>query len=812
MRMARLVQDVRFAFRVLWKAPAFTIVAVVTMGLSIGATTTMFSVIEATFLRPLPFAEPGDLMMLYLTRSEDGKPPSRLRWAYPRFLMLKREATRFEETAAFGSASFNLTGLDQPLRIRGEIAAAGYFRILRVQASRGRTFLPEEDFRPGERPVALIGNGMWKRAFGGREDVIGKTITINQVPFTIVGVMPEGFGGLTGGAEVWVPNMMAPVIAYPEHLTSMQNFHNVVGRLRKGVSPAEARTEMDMIGQRIHAAFPPGDAAAWSATAAPLDQARIDPTQRRSQLILLGAVGFVLLIACVNTASLLLGRAASREREMSIRRALGASRRRTVQQLLTESVVIALMAGAAGMALTVWTTGAIAGLIPPRIPSAMNDYAQLSDFAAIHIDGAVLAFATGVALITGILFGLAPALHAASHRTPIRRTRAFGIFVVTEFALALTLLVGAGLMLKSFSNLQSVHTGFDGTNVLTFYVQPPQQKYDGRAGPQLLERILERVAAVPGVESATLSNSTPLMGGARTTLLLPGVEGRPPVIGRHYVAPGHFKTLRIPLIRGRVFTAADRIGAPGVGIVSESAARRFWPNEDPVGRRIRLGNQMPFDSSPNDTIEIAGVVGDVRYGPLEEEAGADIYTPFMQFSWWFSYYMVRATVPASTMIPEMRRAVAAVDPNLPIDNVLTMDDRFGVVSQRPRFNTLLLSIFAALALILAGIGIYGVTSHSVSVRTKEIGIRMALGAEPESVSKLVIGEGLKLIAIGIVIGAAGAFGVTRVLQSQLYEVRATNPVTFIMTAGLLTMVGIAGCYFPARRATRVDPLTTLRAE
>jgi putative ABC transport system permease protein len=812
MLMETLLRDIRFAIRVLKKAPTFTLVAVITIGLAIGATTSMFSVIDATLIRPLPFSQPDQLVMLYLTRSENSGPPARFRWAYPRFLALKQNATSFDELATFGSSNLNITGVEQPLRVRGEIVSASYFRILRLQAVLGRTFLPDEDERPGEKLVAVIGYGIWQRLFGGRDDVVGKTVAVNQLPFTIVGVLPENFTGVTGNAEVWIPNMMAPVIAYPEHLTSLQNFHNVVARLKPGVSVAQAQAELEVIGKQIAAAFPPGDRAIWSATAMPLDQVRIDPARRRAQLILLGAVGLVLLIACVNAASLLLSRAASREREMSIRQALGSSRWRIVRQLLTESVLLALLGGIAGIVLTFLATDTIARLMPERLPSPGNDYAQLSEFATIRVDGVVLAFAAGLAVVTGVLFGLAPAFVTSAKRQPLRRTRSLGIFIVTEFALALTLLVGAGLMIESFSRLQSVAAGFDATNVLTFYIQPPQQKYDGKAGPQLLERILDRVSVVPGVESATVSLCTPLMANCARTTLIRDASTNPPVVGRHYVAPDHFKTLRIPLIRGRVFTSADRIGTAGVAIVSEAAARRFWPNEDPIGKRIRLGSNMPFDARPDDSLEIVGVVGDVKYGPLDTETGVHVYTPYLQFSWWFSYFMVKTSVPPTAVVADMRRAVAAVDPNLPIDNVLTMEERFGVVNQRPRFSMALLSTFAALALLLAAIGVYGVTAHSVSARTKEIGIRMALGAQPERVTGWVLREGLKLVTFGVLLGIAGAFAVTRVLQSQLFEVSPTDPLTFGLTALILISVGGAACYFPARRASRVDPLKTLRPE
>lgn len=812
--MEQLIQDLRFAARVLWKGRGFTLMAVLTMALAIGATTSTFSFIEATLLRTLPFPDSKQLVMLFQTRSENGAAPTKFRWAYPRFLVAKQNATVFEDLATFGNSSYNITGIGDPLRINGESASASYFPILRTPAMLGRVYLPEEDARPGEKPLTVLGYGLWQRLFGGREDVIGKTIGVNGVTFTIIGVMPPDFKGISGQAEIWIPNMMAPIIQYPEHLTSLQNFHNIVGRLRPGVSEAQAVAEMNVVGRRVAEPFPqPNDRAVWAATVESLERIHVDPGRRRSQLILFGAVSFVLLIACVNTASLLLSKAASRTREMSIRRALGSSRGRLVRQLLTESILLALLGGTLGMALAYWATGTMADWIPPRIPSPGTAYGPISEFVDIRINETILAFAAFISIACGMLFGLAPALYATGPIGPNQRRRRYGVFVVTEFALALTLLIGAGLMIESFARLTRVDAGFDASNVLTFYIQPPQQKYDGRKGPALLHSVLEHVSAVAGVESATVSLSTPLMAGARSAvLLIEKPELKPVTVGRHYVGPDHFKTLRIPLLRGRIFAESDTIGAPGVAIINQTAARKYWPNEDPIGKRFRFISNPPFDAGPNDSVQIIGVVGDVKYGPLEEDAGADFYTPYMQFSWWFSYVMVRTRVPPSTLVPEMRRAVAAADPNLPIDNIKTMEGRFGILNQRPRFSMVLLSIFAGLALVLAAVGIYGVTAQSVNMRTKEIGIRMALGAAPQAVSRLVITEGLRRIAIGIVFGVTAAFALTRVLQSQLYEVRATDPLVFGVTAALLIVVGLAACYFPARRAARVDPNQTLRME
>jgi putative ABC transport system permease protein len=813
--MERLVQDLKFAVRVLWKSRRFTLIAVATMGLAIGATTAMFSIVESTLLRQLPFEEPQRLMMVYLTRSENGGAPSRLRWAYLRYRLLQDSAKSFESLATFGRSNLNITGVDQPLRVNGETVSANYFQVLRQRVLIGRTFLAEEDERPGEKAVAVIGFGMWKRLFGGVPDVIGKTIGINQLPFTIIGVMPEDFSGLTGGAEVWVPNMMAPVIAYPQHLTSMQNFINVVGRLKEDATVADAQSELALIGKRIVEAYPAdaADRGVWGATALPLDRMRIDPARRRSQIILIGAVGFLLLIACVNTASLLLSRAASREREMAMRRALGSTRLRLVRQLLTESVLLAASGGALGLLLAWWSMDTLSALIPPLLPSPANDYAQLSDFAAIRINGTVFVFATVISVLTGILFGLAPAIYASGSPGPVQRTRKFRPFVVTEFALALILLIGAALLIESFFKLQRVDVGFDPEHVLTFYIQPPQQEYDGKKGPALLEQILQRVTAVPGVESATVSLCTPLMSTCARTSVLPVGQQTPPFsAGRHYVGPDHFKTLGITLLEGRGFTHADRIGAPSVAIVNQTAARKLWPNESAIGKRVRLGSNPPFDTDENDSLEVVGMVRDVKYGTLEDEAVMDVYTPYMQFSWWFSYVMVRTSRPSESIVPEMRRAVAAVDPNLPIDSVLTMEERIGIVQQRPRFSLILLSIFAGLALILAAVGIYGVTAHAVAARTREIGIRMALGADPQALSRWILREGLILIGVGVALGTAGSLGLTRLLQSQLYEVQATNVFTLTVTALVLSGVGATACYLPARRATRVDPLLALRSE
>ncbi len=819
--------DLRFAVRTFRKRPGFTAVAVLTLALGIGVTTSMFSIVHASLIRALPFPDPDRLVMVSLTRSRANEPPRRLRWSYPEFELLRRSASRFESIAAFNVGEFNLAGDAEPEHLEGEVVSALYFDVLGIRAAVGRTFAAEEDVTPGSHPVALLGHALWRRRFGGDSSVVGRAVRINRVPMTVVGIMPPWFRGLSGRADLWIPQAMGPLASYPGQLTDHQHFHSVVARLAPDAALRDVVAHLQVVGNGIAAVTDHEGDAVWSATALPLHQARIDPARRRPQLLLFGAAGFVLLIACANLVNLLLARSASRERETAIRLSLGSTRGRLVRQLLTESVVLSLAGGILGVAFAVSVTDVLAVSLPERLPSASNNYAQLSEFAAVGIDMTVLLFAVLISLATAILFGLAPALRAT--RTDLagslkqrgesaaagrHKSATSGMLVVSEFALAAILSVGAALLLTTYARLQTRDTGFDPDNVLTFWIQPPLSEYTRDEASLFLERVLEQVSQVPGVESGTVSLCTPLMGCARHSLQIAGREWTDdtavPVVGRHYVGPQHFETLRIPIIRGRAFTPQDRQGRPRVAIISATAAQRFWPNQDPIGQRVWFGVDPPGD--PDSSWQIVGIVGDVQYRAIEASYEPDFYTPYLQFTRRYAYVMLRSPDSPDVLVPKLRRAVAAVDSELPIYDVQTLQGRVAVALAKSRFNALLLGGFAALALALAAIGIYGVMAHFVAQRTSEMGIRIALGAGNPQVFRLVLRRGGTLVATGIVVGALSAVILVRLLSSLVYEVNVTDPRNFLAVTAVLTIAALLACYLPARRATRVDPVQVLRAE
>jgi predicted permease len=818
--------DLRFAVRTFRKKPGFTSVCVLTLALGIGATTSMFSIVHASLMRALPFPDSDHLVMLYLTRSRADEPSQRSRWSYPEFELLRQSESRFANVAAYSVSEFNLAGEAEPEHMEGEVVSAVYFDVLGVSATVGRTFAAEEDLTPGSHPVAVLGHALWRRRFGGDSTAVGRTVRINRVPMTVVGVMPPGFSGLSGRADLWIPQAMGPLASYPGQLSDHQHFHNVVARLAPDVALRDVLARLEVVGEGIAAVTDHAGDAAWSATALPLHEARIDPARRRPQLLLFGAAGFVLLIACANLVNLLLARSASRKRETTIRLSLGSTRGRLVRQLLTESVVLSVAGGILGVAFAVSVTDALAAFLPERLPSASNNYAQVAEFAVVGVDMTVLLFAVLISLGAGLLFGSAPAFR--STRTDLadslkeraesaaigrHKSATSGLLIVSEFALAAILLVGAALLLTTYARLQTRDTGFDADNVLTFWIQPPLSEFTGDEASLFLERVLAQVSQVPGVESATVSLCTPLMGCARHTVQIAGRErtgDTAPVVGRHYVGPQHFETLRIPIIRGRAFTPQDRQGQPRVAIISATAARRFWPNQDPIGQRVWFGLDHPDD--PDSSWRIVGIVGDVQYRAIEASYESDFYTPYLQFTRPYAYVMLRSPEPPDVLVPEMRRAVAAVDSELPIYDVQTLEGRVAVALAKSRFNALLLGGFAVLALALAALGIYGVMAHFVAQRTSEMGIRIALGARNPQVFGLVLRRGGTLVATGIVVGAFGALVMVRLLSSLVYEVSVTDPRIFLAVTAVLTIVALLACYLPARRATHADPMQVLRVE
>ncbi len=825
--------DVRLAARALRKRPGFTLTVALTLALGIAVNTAMFSFVDASLLRQPPFAEPDRLVVLYRTQAGDDHIIHRTRWSYPRFSLLRARLTLVRDVSSFDGGTINLAGGDGgPERLEGESVSPQYFAALRVSPALGRALLPGEDAVPLANPVVVIGDALWRRRFGADARVVGKTLRANEVPLTIVGVMPPGFTGLTGRAEYWVANAMAPALHYRDHLTTEQNFIGVIGRLAAGVEPQRAQAELAVAIAAVNAELPSVSTHRWTrgAVLVPLAEARRDRQRRSATLMLFGAVGMVLLIACVNLANLLLVRAVAREKETAIRLALGATRVQLVRQLMIESVMLAMAGGMLGVALAIPGVRLLVAYAAPRIASGANDWGQLSEFADVRVDGRALAFALAAALVAGVLVGLAPALRATRPELSralsnggrgLRRGRgmgarlnAHGALVVTQIALALMLLIGAGLLLESFVRLRGISPGFDPDGVMTFWINPGEARYQPEDAPRFIRGVLERVRAVPGVRFATVSRCTPYMSSCANTLLFiagrdNGAPGTQPEVGRHYVGADHFVTLGIPLLRGRAFTERDDEHGAHVAVINQTAARTFWPNQDPIGQRVWFSGSSGF-GSPDSAATIVGVVGDVTYWPVDAPVGPDIYTPYAQFTYPSTMVMVRSALPPAALVPALRAAVSSASPDLPIYDVRSMRERAAGSIAAARFNTGALAAFAVVALLLASIGIYGVMAHTVAQRTREMGIRMALGSTRAGVARLVAGEAMMLAAIGIALGTATAFALTNVLRSLLYGVRGFEPLVFIAIAALVGSVALLATILPARAATRVEPVVALK--
>ena len=824
--METFARDVRYAIRSLLRMRGAAIVAILTLVLGIGATTTMYSVVYAMLLRPPPFAAPGRLVMLFNTSVTPRDGLQRLRWSLPNITELERVATSFESVGSFTGPLFTLSGRGEPEHINGETASRGYFQALRVTTSPGRIFSADECSAAGAQPVAVISTRLWKQQLESDPAVIGSTIVVNDVPLTIIGILPEGFKGLSGKAEIWIPPPMAARLYYSEYLTTPQNFISAVARLKDGVSLQQARAELAAIGPRfVGNGSAPG--TVWGAAAVPLREARVDPIVSQSALVLLAAAACVLVIACVNVAGLLLARARVRRREIAVRLAIGSGRRRLVQQLLTEGLVMAAIAGVFGTLLAWWGVGVFARTTPPIIASGRNNYLALGALDGPALDPGVLLFALAAALGTTLLFALVPAF-AASRSDVVtalkeddrggggRGGRTLSILVVSEVAIACLLLAASGLLIESFVRIQSRRVGFVSDNVLTFWVRPPGSRYPSSAGPATVDRLLTRIQAVPGVDSAAVNRCVPFSGCSRTTLFIPGRpvdRANAPAVGRHYISADYFRTLGIPILAGRALTPADRAGSPPVAIVNESGARRFWPGENPIGKRVWFGTTTGPFSDPAHAVEIVGMVGDVKYEGVEQADRpdrADFYTSYLQFAFPDTMVIVKARGAAASLLPAMRAAVASVDPALPIYDAMTLDERIGAAVARPRFNATLLGAFAGAALLLAAIGVYGVLSYSVSSRMREMGLRLALGADAGRLIGLVLGEGLRLAAIGAVIGIGASIVAARVLKGVLVDAATWDSRLLGAAGAIMLAVAAVAAFVPARRAGAVDPIVVLR--
>ena len=819
------MNDLRYSVRTLVRMGGITVVAVTTLAVGIGATTTMFSAASAALLRPLPFADPDRLVLLFTTRTTPAEGLMRSRWSKSLFDTLVRSVTSYDSIASFTPSLVSISGgHGEPEQIDAEIVSPPYFTVLRVTPARGRSFGPDDDRAPGDAPVAMLSDRLWRQRYGADPSLLGGVVRVNGVPLTVVGILPAGFAGLSDKAEIWIPRMMAPQLTYAEYLTTPQRFISSVARLKDGVTLDQANAELTA----VSAAFVPPDTTAdarWGAMAERIGDARVDPALRRSVLLLLGAAACVLLITCANVAGLLLARGRMRRRELAVRMAIGSGRARIARQLLTESLVLAGVAGVGGVGLAIWGVRLFTAYAPPVL---LSYRLTISAFSTPALDPRALLFALVVTLITSALCGLAPALETArasltqslreDERGGSPRRRVFRALVVTEVALAVLLLSGAGLLLESFTRMLHLRQGFDSDRVLTFWVRPPTSQYDVTEGPAIVDRLLASVEKVPGVESAAVNRCTPFTGCSRTNLFFTDRPNDPrtaPEVGRHYTSPDYFKTLGIPVVAGRVLSSNDRPGRPPVAVINESAARRFWPGDNPLGKRVWFGTTTgPFADAAH-SVEIVGVVGDVKYEAIDwpdSEGRPEFYTSYLQFSFPDTMLIVKTSGASSALVPAMRRAVSAVDPVLPIYDVLTLDDRIAGALSRPRFNALLVAGFAGAALLVAALGVYGMLSYSVSSRLREMGVRLALGAAPPRIVRFILAEGLRLAIAGILIGLLFAIAAGRLLRSFVADVSASNP--WILGSVTVVMLAVASlaAFLPARRASAVDPISVLRQE
>ena len=808
-----LFQDLRFGVRMLLKHKGFTVVATLTLALGVGANTAIFSVVNTVLLRPLPFQEADRLMMLgAVDARKDGGLSS---ISYPNFVDWRAQSGSFERLAAFRVRSFALTGSDEPVRLNGVVASAELFTLLGVEPTLGRSFRTEEDNAGAS--VVIISHGLWRRRFNSDLQVIGRNITLDNRSHTIVGVAPAGFQFPMAAepADLWT------TIAYDatgdDPMTAQRGlgYLRVIGRLKPEVNITRAQAEMDGIARRLERQYP-DDNAHWGPRLVPWLEQLVGGV-RRPLLILFGAVGCLLLIACANVANLLLARATARRREIALRAALGASRGRIIRQLLTESALLALAGCVGGWLLALGCLETLLSLIPENIPRLQE----------IRLDGRVFGFTLLVSLLTGVIFGLAPALQCAKMELTetlkeggrsgegARGARARSALMTAEVAIAFILMVGAGLLLNSFWRLLQVNPGFDPRQALTFRLSLPDSKYSESRAVAFFEQLQARLQNLPGARSASVTFALPFSKSGIATEL--NIEGRPvapgdrPNIDCQSVLPDYFRTMGIRLIKGRDFNARDDLNARPVAIINETLARRFFPNEDPIGKRIR----PDITAGPGDPPmrEIIGVVSDVRYRSLTADVPPEVYMPYPQFTistgMWIA---LRTDVDPRGLIIAARTEVQALDKELPVFEVKTLDQYVRGAVAHPRFNALLLLLFAGVALLLTAVGLYGVISYSVTQRTHEIGVRRALGAQTHDVLKLVVKQGMKLTMIGVLLGLGGALTLTRLLQTLLFGVSATDPLTFAVIVLLLIAVALVACWVPARRAAKVDPMTALRFE
>ena len=807
-REAEVHFEIRYAVRQLLKSPLFSLVAIVGLGLGIGANVALFSVINSVFLRPLPYPEPARLVRLSSTNEAQNL--TRVGFSYPRYLEVQQRQQVFSDLALAAPNGFTLTGRGDPEQLPALHTSASLLPALGVEPLLGRNFSAEED-RPGGEHVTLISHRIWQQRFNRSPSVLGQALTLNGTPYTIVGVLPEAASAFPlNQFQVWVPRPAEVPYLVPAQLDNGGFFFQAIARLRPEVSLAQARDAMNVIAAGYRAANPSNVDAPSQIEVVPLLDDAVGE-QRRSYLMLFGAVGCVLLIACANIANLLLARFAGRRKEIAARLAIGASRMHVVRQLVTESMLLALLGGALGVLLAQWALAATVALGADSIPRVVE----------IRLDSMALAFSLLVTIVTGLAVGLLPALQAArvnmsetlkegSRGSTAAGQRLRASLLVAEVSLSLVLLIAAGLLLTSFARLQRVEPGFEPEGVFTAQLVLPPQRYDGVTLVAFYEQLYKRLTMLPGITAAALTDRVPLTG-AQTPAPV-AVMGRPvpPMseraqANRHLVSPGYFATLEIPIRAGRDFDERDSARVPHVAIVNETFARRHFPGEDPIGRSLITGMaQLPS--------RIVGVVADVRSTGLNTAPEADYFLPALQRPESFTNILVRTNVGAAAMASAVREALRTVDPDLPLLQPQTLSTSIAQTIADRRLALVLLAGFAALALLLASLGVYSVMAHLVAFRTSEIGIRMALGASPRVVMRMVLGHGRRLTLLGIALGIAGAFFVSRLMQQALFDVDPADPFIYLGVAVMLLLVSEFASWLPARRATRIDPVIALRSE
>ena len=821
--METLWQDVRYGLRMLVRNPGFTLVAVLSLALGIGANTTIFTLINTVLLHPIPVRDPASLAMVFMTDEKNKNNQFNLfQISHLNYNDFRDQNDVFSETAAWLGAPINLSGGGEPEQIAGDLVTGNFFSLLGVQPALGRAFLPDEDKVDGAHPVVVLGDRLWKRRFAADSTIVGKTITLNGQSFTVVGVAPVGFQGINalGGPDLWVPMAMHGQILsgiFAEFFNERRALlFNVIGRLKPGVTIQQAEGALRTIAARLEKEYPEPNKGR-SVTLLPMAQATVNPNFRRLFVmaggLLMTVVGLVLLIACANVANLLLARATARRKEIAIRLSMGAGRLRLVRQLMTESVVLALLGGCAGLLVAFWARDLLVASRPPQFFFGPVD---------LNLDGRVLVFTFLISIATGIVFGLVPALQASRSNLVVELKERTGqpgrsgarfnvrsVLVVAQVALSLVSLIGAGLFLRSLRNTERVDPGFDAKNLLMLQFDVGAQGFDRVRGEEFHRRILETARAIPGVRSATLSANLPMGGGFGRTVFPEGQEASTGSAGQftnaNEISVGYFDALGISLLKGRDINDMDRDGAPRVVVINEAMAKQFWKGQDAIGKRFKFFGDPEFR-------QVVGVVEDTKIFTLGEDSQPQAYIPVLQQYNSTMVLNVRAQGDGAVLLPVLRRQVQALQPTMPLTNVQTADELIGQVLWAPRVGAALLGIFGLIALTLAAIGIYGVMSYSVNQRTVEFGLRMALGARPADVLRLVLRQGMLLVACGLLIGIVTALFATQLVGALLVGMSATDPLTFLLISLLLAGVAALAGYVPARRATRVDPMVALRYE